>query len=324
VDISVILATYNQPSWLEKVVWGYRVQLHRAFEIVIADDGSKPETGETIARLRRDTGLEIQHVWQPDDGFRKCRILNQALLAARFDYMVFSDGDCVPRRDFLATHVRRAAPGYFLSGGLVRLPLRLSQRISIDDIIHQRAMEYSWLRRHGLPLNKKCLMLVRSPRWASLCDWSTTTKATWNGHNASGWKADLLRVNGFDERMGYGGEDRELGSRLVNAGVRPLQIRHQAVCVHLEHGRGYVDLQVLRANKEHRRLAREQRLTWTPYGAIHMQEDMQEARVLKFPTPQRPATQAAMQDSLRQLADERKIAIVKPATGEKPGERRAA
>ena len=30
----------------------------------------------------------------------------------------------------------------------------------------------------------------------------TPTNASWNGHNSSDWKTDLLNVNGFDERIG--------------------------------------------------------------------------------------------------------------------------
>ncbi len=45
--ISVIISTYNQPQWLENVVWGYTVQTHRDFELVIADDGSTDETRHT-------------------------------------------------------------------------------------------------------------------------------------------------------------------------------------------------------------------------------------------------------------------------------------
>ena len=38
--ISVVIATYNMPQWLEKVLWGYRAQSHRNFELIIADDGT--------------------------------------------------------------------------------------------------------------------------------------------------------------------------------------------------------------------------------------------------------------------------------------------
>lgn len=285
-DVSVILATYNQPEWLEKVCWGYHAQQHRNFELVIADDGSDNDTRELIERMRRELQLDIQHVWHEDDGFRKCAILNKALLAAKYDYVVFSDGDCIPRADFLATHVKYALPGHFLSGGLVRLPLDVSQDISRDDIARQRALRPRWLRGKGMAWNKKLLMLTRSSRWAKMLDRLTTTKPTWNGHNSSGWKADLLRVNGFDERMGYGGEDRELGQRLVNCGITPLQIRHQAVCVHLEHGRGYVDPEVVEWNKQHRRQTDQQNITWTDHGAVGIAEDTQELVLLHFPNPQ--------------------------------------
>jgi hypothetical protein len=99
-----------------------------------------------------------------------------------------------------------------------------------------------------------------------MCDAITTTRPTFNGHNASVWKASLYRVNGFDERMGYGGLDRELGERLCNAGVRPRQIRHRAVCVHLDHQREYVSLPHLQRNLLIRENTRRERLAWTDFG----------------------------------------------------------
>ena len=69
----------------------------------------------------------------------------------------------------------------------------------------------------------------------------TPTTPSWNGHNASGWKKDLLAINGFNQEMQYGGEDRELGERLMNFGIKSKQIRYSAICVHLDHARGYVN-----------------------------------------------------------------------------------
>jgi hypothetical protein len=75
---------------------------------------------------------------------------------------------------------------------------------------------------------------------ATLLNAVTPTKATWNGHNASCWKEELLAINGFNHEMQYGGEDRELGERLINNGLKSVQIRYSAICVHLDHARGYV------------------------------------------------------------------------------------
>ncbi len=100
----------------------------------------------------------------------------------------------------------------------------------------------------------------------ALLDSLTTTRATFNGNNASAWKKDVLRVIGFDERMGYGGLDRELGARLINAGVRPKQIRHRAICVHLDHPRNYIDAAVVAHNRVIWSETRRHRHTWTRSG----------------------------------------------------------
>lgn len=102
--LSVIISTYNAPQWLEKVIWGYVAQSHQDFELLIADDGSTEETAVCIERLQREVGFDIQHIWHEHKGFRKCTILNKAIAASANEYLVFSDGDCIPRWNFLATH----------------------------------------------------------------------------------------------------------------------------------------------------------------------------------------------------------------------------
>ena len=266
--VSVILSTYNQPDWLEKAVWGYVAQTVTDFELIIADDGSADATRQRIDRLRSETRLPIRHVWHEDRGFRKCTILNRAITEATGDYLIFSDGDCIPRADFIATHRHHARPGRFLSGGYFKLPLNVSQAITRDDILARRATDIRWLRRQGLALSRKASK-VAAPHWlAILCDALTTTKATWNGHNASGWKADLLRVNGFDERMEWGAEDREMGERLMNLGVRSRRIRYRAVCVHLDHARGYIRREALVRNQQIRAETHRTHAVWTPHGIV--------------------------------------------------------
>jgi glycosyltransferase involved in cell wall biosynthesis len=264
-SVSLILSTYNAPDLLEKAIWGYQRQTFTDFELIVADDGSSPETALLCRRLQRHTQQVIRHVWHEDRGFRKCVILNRAILTARGAYLVFSDGDCIPREDFLQVHWSYAQPGRFLSGGCLRLPRQLSSQIEHADIWSGRAFDAAWLVKQGLAPSLKCTKLVAG-RFAPLFNHLWPTKATWNGHNASGWKADLLRVNGFDERMQYGGEDRELGERLMNAGLRPKQIRFSAVCLHLWHERGYVTEEGWRLNRAIRNQTRDEKVIRTRYG----------------------------------------------------------
>jgi glycosyltransferase involved in cell wall biosynthesis len=270
---SVVLSTYRQPRALELVLHAYAAQSARGFEVVVADDGSGPDTARVVERMRREHGLGIVHVWHPDRGFRKTEILNRALLAASGDYLLFSDGDCVPRDDFVATHLRLAAPGRFLSGGYLKLPAALTAALTVDDVRAMRHAEPGWLRARGWRPGRRALRLTRSGALATLLDRLTPTRPSWNGHNASGWKADLLRANGFDLRMGYGGEDRALGECLENAGVRGVQLRHRAPLLHLHHERPYLDPARIAENRRLRAGIRRGRLRRAAAGIAEMEPD---------------------------------------------------
>src|SRR5690242_7243799 len=115
--VSVIISTYNAPEWLETVLWGYECQTNKNFEVVIADDGSGESTRQLIERMQKESSLSIIHVWHEDRGFQKSQILNKAIKASTTDYLIFSDGDCIPRKDFVEVHINHLKDGYFLSGG---------------------------------------------------------------------------------------------------------------------------------------------------------------------------------------------------------------
>lgn len=242
---SVIFTTYNSTAWLEKVLWGFFEQSVNDFEIVIADDGSRDDTRELIDSLRKESPVPIQHIWQEDDGFQKCRIMNKAILAAKGDYLIFTDGDCIPRADFVEQHLRHREPRAYLSGGYFKLPMHVSEAISQDDVIHQRPFDPAWLVSQGMKKTHKFMKLTAQGRWADFLNTISPTRPTWNGHNASCYKEFALAVNGFEEKMQYGGQDCEFGDRLVNFGLKPKRIRYSAVCVHLDHKRGYVTPEML-------------------------------------------------------------------------------
>jgi glycosyltransferase involved in cell wall biosynthesis len=265
--VSVIISTYNQPEWLRKVLWGFENQSYRNFEIILADDGSDERTKDVVEQAQAESWLEIHHVWHNDLGYRKCQILNKAILASHCEYLIFTDGDCVPRYDFIEQHVRFAKKGYYLSGGTVRLPLELSHRICREDILTCRAFSALWLVSNGLPNRVlKNLKFINNPVLAYCLNRLTPRKATWNGGNSSGWKSDLLAVNGFDERMEYGGQDVECGVRLRNLGIKGRQLVYSLVCIHLEHARSYKSQSSIRNNKLMRKYARIYKTTHTRYG----------------------------------------------------------
>lgn len=267
-QISVIISTYNAVEWLKKTLWGYSVQSFPNFEIVIADDGSGPETKEIIKDFQQDFPAPLIHVWHEDTGFQKSAILNKAILACNSNYILMSDGDCIPRKDFLAIHMKQRQEGYFLSGGYYKLPMNISEAITKNDILAQQCFDLEWLKKQGLESSFKNKKLTAGGWEAKLLNTITPTNASWNGHNSSGWKKDILAVNGFDERMQYGGQDRELGERLFNAGIKSKQIRYSAVCVHLDHPRGYKTKESIDKNLGIRAATKSEKRQWTAYGIV--------------------------------------------------------
>lgn len=266
--ISVIISTYNAEAWLEKVLWSYQYQIFKDFEVVIADDGSKQPTSDLIKKISALVDYKIKHIWHEDNGFQKCIIFNKAILACKSDYILVTDGDCVAREDFLEIHIKHREKGYFLSGGYFMLPMPISELISKDDIRTQKCFDINWLLKHGLKKSFKNNKLTAKGFKQKMLNTLTPSNASWNGHNASGWKQDILAVNGFDERMQYGGEDRELGERLVNNGLKPKQIRYSAICLHLDHKRGYVSKDMIEKNKKIRAFTKANKVIKTPYGIV--------------------------------------------------------
>jgi glycosyltransferase involved in cell wall biosynthesis len=264
--LSVIITTYNSEEWLRKVLIGYSVQTETDFEIVIADDGSSIETKEVIEKFSSKFKHKIVHVWHEDKGFRKSEILNKAILQSNSDYLLFTDGDCIPRNDFLQIHLKYREKGYFLSGGYFKLPLIISNNISEETINKQSCFSYNWLVNNGLKINFKLTKLTKNKYFAAFLNWVTPTKSTFNGHNSSVYKSDLLAVNGFNESMHYGGLDREIGERLFNYGVLSKQIRYHAICIHLDHERKYADKSKILNNLAIRNFNKKKKVTWISNG----------------------------------------------------------
>ncbi|WP_225034857.1 glycosyltransferase family 2 protein [Winogradskyella sp. SM1960] len=263
---TIIISTYNKPEWLKLVLLSFDIQTTKNFEVIIADDGSDEKTKAIIDYFARHSDLNVIHVWQEDDGFQKTKILNKAIMASNSDYLIFTDGDCIARQDFVATHLELRRVKHALSGGYFKLTDDVSKNINEDVIKAQKCFEKDWLIFEGQPKTFKMNKLTTSDTKAKFLNFITPTKATFDGMNVSCWKADILAVNGFDERMKYGGEDREVGERMMNNGITFLQIRYSAICVHLHHDRPYKNEDAMTLNMEIRQLTKREKSAYTNYG----------------------------------------------------------
>lgn len=248
VGVSVIVTTYNRPDALAAVLAGLAAQRDARFDIIVADDGSTGETGALVDRFASQAPCAVQHVWQEDAGFRAAAIRNKAIAAAAGDYVIFLDGDCIPRPDFVAAHLRLAERGWFVAGNRLLLSRDFTRRALAAGMALSQWPLPHWCYARARGWVNRLLPLVTLPdgrlRKRRARDWRGVRTC-----NLGVWRADLQRVGGFDERYtGWGHEDADLAVRLIRAGVLHKDGRFATGVLHLWHGEN--DRSRLHANED--------------------------------------------------------------------------
>lgn len=232
---AVIVTTYNRPDALAATLDGYLAQDRIDYEFVIADDGSTADTRHVIEEYARRAPFPLKQVWQEDRGFRPAAARNRALAATDADYVIFSDGDCVPPPAFVSRHRALAEPGYFLAANRVLLSKDFTDRVLRERIPIHRWGDADWIGAWFKGDVNRLMPLLRLPDGA----YRKRSPQQWEGVktcNLSAWRADLLRVNGLDESYsGWGLEDSDLVIRLLHAGVKHKSARLAAPVFHLWH-----------------------------------------------------------------------------------------
>ena len=218
--ISVIVTTYNREDALEAVLRSLAAQSDRNFEVIVADDGSKPATADVVTSWQAKIGHRLEHVWHEDRGFRAAEIRNRAILASRGDYVVFLDGDCIARPDFIAIHRRLAERGWFVTGNRILLSPELTAKVLREKLAPESWGLFEWLAqrlRGGVNRLSALLHLPLGPL-------RRLRKGAWRDArscNLAVWRSDLDRVDGFDaDYRGWGKEDSDIIVRLQRAGVK--------------------------------------------------------------------------------------------------------
>jgi len=233
--ITLIVSTYNRPDFLRVVLDGIAEQRDQAFELILADDGSTEDTKTYFNMFSEQNDIPTQHIWHEDSGFRKSAILNKAITASNNEYLVFLDGDCIPRRNFIAEHRSLARKNRIVGCSRVLLDNTITQHILDNDLGPHRwsLFEILKLRITGhinriLPFIPLHLGLLRNctPR-----DWGKIRGCNFGIH-----KIDALAIGGFDESFtGWGYEDSEFASRAIHSGCLVRRGDHKAIAMHLWH-----------------------------------------------------------------------------------------
>jgi glycosyltransferase involved in cell wall biosynthesis len=238
VKASIIAAFYNNIKYLKYVLAGFEIQTEKDFEFIIADDGSKEGIVKEIESIASNYSFRIKHVWHPDRGFRKNKILNQGILASSSEYLIFIDSDCVPHSKFVEEHLKGKEKNKVLTGRRVNLSQKLTNLLN-EKNVKESYLEANFLRiiedaifgksnyaEKGFYAQNKFLRNVFNKKIRGLL-----------GCNFSLYKKDMLEINGFDERYEAPsiGEDSDVQFRLELNGIKVKSLNNIAIQYHLYH-----------------------------------------------------------------------------------------
>jgi glycosyltransferase involved in cell wall biosynthesis len=225
--LSLVINTFNQPDYLGRVLNAVSRQNVLPDEVLAADDGSEKETKMVFSRWRIAQSFRCEHIWQEHEGFRRARILNRAIASARGDYLVFLDGDTIPHPRFMADHLVLAGGSQFVQCHRALGGEKAAAWFGKNDFSADRRRAVFQCQISGLK---------NSFRWPFAFRKNNRRLRGIRGCNLAIWRADLVRVNGYNEAfVGWGREDSELAARLMNSGVRRFDVRGRALCYHLWH-----------------------------------------------------------------------------------------
>lgn len=226
-EISLIISTYNWPEALKLCLFSIKCQTDLPLEVLIADDGSRPDTRTLITAMQVNFPVPLIHIWHEDLGFRKSMILNKAIKAATGDYIIQIDGDVILEKHFIKDHKHIAEKDVFVRGTRAHIVQnRLPELYRTADI------KFCFLSR-GV-INR--FNAIRFPLFAFLFEKKKRNSNSVRGSNLAFWKSDYILVNGYDNNLqGWGHEDEELAARFINNGKLKKAIKFRAVQFHLSH-----------------------------------------------------------------------------------------
>ncbi|WP_436793935.1 glycosyltransferase family 2 protein [Actinospongicola halichondriae] len=185
-SVSVVVSTYDRPVMARELVSSLLAQDVAGLEVVVVDNGSRPETGRMLAEMAATDGGTALRVERIDDNRGPARARNLGWQVARGDHVLFTDDDCRVGAGWASALSQALAEGHDIVQGATHP----------DD--HDPEPVGPWDRTQ------------RITRWSGLFETCNI-----------GYRRSVLeQVGGFDESFPIpAGEDTDLGLRAVAAGA---------------------------------------------------------------------------------------------------------
>lgn len=227
--ISLIISVYKNLDFLELIFQSLDSQTYKNFEVIVAEDCDTEAMRLFLQKHKKGHSFTISHVFQQDLGFRKNKILNQAIRIARHDYLVFIDGDCILHHRFMEEYAKRAQAKVCLFGRRVRLGEALTRKLLATGDLRRLSFFRLLFTRSKRLEDGLYLPFLRAKSNKNIL-----------GCNFCVAKADMWSINGFDEdfELPLYGEDTDVRRRLLLIGVKLGSCKFKAIQYHLYHATG--------------------------------------------------------------------------------------
>jgi glycosyltransferase involved in cell wall biosynthesis len=226
--LTVIAITHERPDALALLLRGLSRQSRPADQVIVTEDGQSPATSACVEAAAAGFPSRILHLTQTSHGPRMSLARNRGLAAATGDYVVFLDGDQIPARHFVADHAAFARPGHFTQGSRALAGPRATASLLAGGALDLSLFTPDLDRRRHL---------LRAPALWPLFARPNRSERSLKSCNLAFWRQDLVRLNGFEERMqGWGLEDLDLCARAYHLGLWRRDLRLGAGVIHLWHG----------------------------------------------------------------------------------------
>jgi len=253
---TLVTPTYNWTEALDLLLLSVLNQTVLPNEVIIADDGSREDTKQLIEGFQKKFPVPLIHIWHEDIKNRKPRIMNKAIAAAKYNYIIEIDGDIIMNKYFIEDHLNFAEKGHYLFGSRVNI-----QESFLQELFSKKIFHFDFFSK-GI---KKRARTLRIPYLMNFAKSIEKRSSKLRGCNMSFWRKDFIKINGFNEELvGWGIDDSEMIQRLHNIGIKGKRLKYSGIVYHIFHkeqSKSHLEI-----NNEIERQTTEKKLTFIEKG----------------------------------------------------------
>jgi glycosyltransferase involved in cell wall biosynthesis len=243
-NVSVIVSVYKDVEALDLIISSLLNQSVEVSEIIISEDGNSEEMRTYFHTLNNP---KIKHLFQEDNGWQKNKALNRAIKASTNDYLIFIDGDCVPYDNFVEWHQKLAEPNTVLCGRRTEPGTLISNKLKTRELTLKEfrqnylSMFFEFKKEKEAKHYDAGIFIDPNSFFGKYLKSKRDKKAHLVGCNFSCFKADLEKINGFDEdfTLPTTGEDTDIERRMKLCNIEMKSCRNAAIIAHLYHKKNF-------------------------------------------------------------------------------------